>query len=125
MLNNKRLRQIRKDAGLTQADVAAKLNIKRESYTRYETGDIQPPSDQVVRLAGLFGTTSDYLFGLSDCPFPPDRNGGDFQMELPYMIDVDDLSEEDRKDLNEYVDLLRLRAKSRAAAGASPAVYAN
>jgi len=73
MFKADRLKKLRKEAGLIQADVAAQINLKRESYTRYETGDIQPPSDQVARLAKIFDTTSDYLLGLTDDPKSPDK----------------------------------------------------
>lgn len=73
MFNNERLRQLRKEAGLIQADMAAKLNIKRETYVRYETGTIMPPADMITYIAEFLQTTSDYLLGLSDDPRPPNK----------------------------------------------------
>ena len=112
MINNKRLKKLRKEAGLIQADVAAKLNIKRESYTRYETGDIQPPNDQIIKLANLFNVSSDYLLNLSDDPSPMEKKETPTSEQLlRQFMEINDLSEESRKDLTKYLDMLKLRDK--------------
>jgi transcriptional regulator with XRE-family HTH domain len=68
MFNNERLRRLRKEAGLIQADMAVKLNIKRETYVRYETGTITPPADMIKDISDLFETTTDYLLNKTDDP---------------------------------------------------------
>ena len=73
MFNNDRLRRLRKEANLTQNTVAAKLNIRRETYTKYETGHITPPADMIVTLCNLYNVSSDYLLSNSNDPTPPDK----------------------------------------------------
>ena len=122
MLNNERLRRLRKEAGLIQADVAAKLNIKRESYTRYETGDIQPPNDQVVRLADFFETTADYLLGLTDDPRPSNKKNSLSPEKLKlldgigyayYGTEEKELDDEDVDTILEIVELTRKMKEKR------------
>lgn len=59
-----RLRKLRKQADMTQEQVAKNLNIVRSTYAYYETGKTSPDFNTVVRLARLFHVTTDYL--LSD-----------------------------------------------------------
>jgi transcriptional regulator with XRE-family HTH domain len=88
MLNTERLKNLRKEANYKQSDVAGILGVGRTTYAKYESGDIQPPNDQVIKIATLFKISSDYLLNLSNDPTPqnkkappkpePDIKWGDF-----------------------------------------------
>lgn len=56
-----RIQQLRKTAGLTQADLAKKIDISHTQMARYEIKNIYPPADVLKNLAELFGTTIDFL----------------------------------------------------------------
>lgn len=57
------LKELREDIGLTQLDVAERLSLTRQTISRYETGDIEPPLDTLVKLADLYNCSLDYLTG--------------------------------------------------------------
>lgn len=57
----KRIQERRKQIGLTQAQLAAKIEISHTQLTRYESKDIQPPADVLQRLANIFDVSIDYL----------------------------------------------------------------
>ncbi len=60
---SQRLKQLRLDKHLTQAQVAGRVGVTASMISSYET-DIRLPSFEVmVRLADLFGVTVDYLLG--------------------------------------------------------------
>lgn len=61
----RRLRDMREDHDLTQAQVAAFLGMKQPQYYRYETGLRDVPTDVLIRLARLYNTSTDYLLGLT------------------------------------------------------------
>ena len=61
-----RLKELRKSAGLTQQQLAEKLNVKQQSYTRYESGAGEPNLETVALIAKIFDVSADYLLGLSD-----------------------------------------------------------
>ncbi|WP_438838960.1 helix-turn-helix domain-containing protein [Streptococcus pluranimalium] len=58
-----RLKELRKKRGLTQRQIADELSINRVTYTNWEKGNREPSLENVVRLAKLFGVTTDYLLG--------------------------------------------------------------
>ena len=57
----KRIQELRKQIGLTQAQLAAKIEISHTQLTRYESKNIQPPADVLQRLASVFDVSIDYL----------------------------------------------------------------
>ncbi len=56
------MKELRKDMGLTQQQVADKLNISRVNYTRYETDVVCPDFDTLVDIADFFNVSLDFLF---------------------------------------------------------------
>lgn len=63
---------MRTDRGLSQRQIAEMLNVKQNTYSQYEIGVLNYPLDVVVRLAEYYGTSVDYLLGLTDekTPYP-------------------------------------------------------
>ena len=61
-----RLEDLRVDADLTQEQVAQVLHCKREVYRRYEKGIHELPVWARIELAKFYGTSTDYILGLSD-----------------------------------------------------------
>jgi transcriptional regulator with XRE-family HTH domain len=57
----KRIQQLRKNSGITQADLAKKIAISHTQMARYEIKNIYPPADVLKNLADVFGTTIDFL----------------------------------------------------------------
>ncbi len=60
---SKIIRDLRKQSGLTQKEVAQKLNIKTQSYQAYETGVTVPTLQNFIKLADLFDVSLDFLVG--------------------------------------------------------------
>ncbi len=59
-----RIKAIREQRGLTQADLAKQLGITRSSVNAWEQGISVPSTQYVVELAGLFKVSTDYLLGI-------------------------------------------------------------
>ena len=58
-----KLREKRKEKGMTQQAIAAQLDIHRTTYVRYEQGDVEPSLEILCRLADLLEITTDALLG--------------------------------------------------------------
>lgn len=68
-----RLRNLREDRDLTQAEVASYLNIKQNTYSQYENGVRQIPNELLIKLALYYQTSVDYILGLTDSETPYPR----------------------------------------------------
>lgn len=68
----KRIRDLREDHDLKQQDIAAILNITQSTYSRYEAGLYDPPTDILIKLADFYHTSIDYLLERTDIfmPYP-------------------------------------------------------
>lgn len=63
-----RIRWLRNKNGMTQADLAERLNMSDQQILRWENGKSDPSAENVVKLAKLFNVTGDYLLCLTDDP---------------------------------------------------------
>ena len=59
----KRLRDLREDHDLTQADIAQLLHVSSRTYARYESGERSIPLEQLIRLANYYDLSVDYILG--------------------------------------------------------------
>lgn len=57
----KRLRSLREDNDLSQAELAKYLNVSQRTYSYYETGDRNIPVEILAKLAKLYNTSIEYL----------------------------------------------------------------
>ncbi len=65
---NKRLRNLREDRDLTQAQVAEVLNTTYQYYSTYESGKRELPFSRAIILAQFYNVSLDYLAGIIDVP---------------------------------------------------------
>lgn len=59
----KNLQILRKNAKLTQRELANKVNIPKTNIGHYEIGITQPSIENLCKLADFFGCSVDYLIG--------------------------------------------------------------
>ena len=58
----KNLKQARKDKGLTQKEVATKINMTQQQYSRFENGVFELNYAQIVELCTMYEITPNELF---------------------------------------------------------------
>jgi len=76
VLKYQRIRDMMEDRDLSQEDIARYLNIRQNTYSRYETSERNIPLEIIGELADYYGTSVDYLMGRTDvkAPYPkPER----------------------------------------------------
>lgn len=57
------IRNLREDQDKIQAELAAYLNVKQTTYSKYELGKINIPIEVFIKLADYYDVTIDYLVG--------------------------------------------------------------
>jgi transcriptional regulator with XRE-family HTH domain len=65
-----RLRKARNRVGLTQDEVANKLGVTRSVIARYESGTNDPPTENIIKMAEMYGVSADWLLCLTNDPRP-------------------------------------------------------
>lgn len=61
-----RIRDLREDHDLTQAQVGEKINVPQRTYAYYESGQRMIPPHILCALADLYHVSVDYLLGRTD-----------------------------------------------------------
>ena len=67
--------ELRKKNGWSQEDLAEKLDVSRQSVSKWESAQSVPDMGRIVKLSGLFGVSTDFL--LKDDMELPVPNGGE------------------------------------------------
>lgn len=60
------LKKIRKEKGLSQAQVAEALQTTQQQYSKYEKGIHELPASRIVALCRIFDVSADWLLGLKE-----------------------------------------------------------
>lgn len=58
-----RLEQLRKERQVLQKDIADYLNVAVRTYQYYESGELEPSLEKLVKIADLFEVSTDFLLG--------------------------------------------------------------
>lgn len=59
-----RIRDLREDRELSQQELAKLLNVSQTTYSRYETGKLDIPTQALIALAKFYGVSVGYLLGV-------------------------------------------------------------
>ena len=70
MKRYQRIRDLREDRDLTQAQVGAAVGVSQRTYAYYESGQRMLPPEILSALADLYGVSVDYLLERTDDPSP-------------------------------------------------------
>ena len=62
----KRLKDLREDRDIYQKEIAKLLGISQQYYSEYESGKRTIPINHLITLAKYYGTSIDYIVGLTD-----------------------------------------------------------
>lgn len=97
-----RVKQLRKNRGWSQKQLAGQLDIRFQLLNKYEGGQHIPPAETLIKLADVLGTTVDYLLT------------GNPQQEHPNVDDtlfrrfqvLERFSEEDKQTVIKVIDAL-------------------
>ena len=67
-----RIRELRKELGLSQEKMAKRLGMSQTGYSKYETGENDVPTQVLLKLADFYHTSVDYILGRTDTAVPYD-----------------------------------------------------
>lgn len=98
-----RLKELREKSGLTQKQVAERLNISQSAYAQWETGKLNPKKETIQKFADLFNVSYDYLwYGTSEAQITNaiiETNSGTFPERLRQLRTKADLTQQQLADI--------------------------
>lgn len=63
---SERIKALRDQSGMTQQEVADKLNVTKQTISQYERGLRRPDIESLEAIADLYNVSADYLLGKTD-----------------------------------------------------------
>lgn len=66
MPHYQRIRDLREDADKFQKDMARLLKCSQQTYSDYECGKVDIPTEVLIFLADYYNTSTDYILGRVD-----------------------------------------------------------
>ncbi|WP_026526000.1 DUF5680 domain-containing protein [Butyrivibrio sp. MB2005] len=67
MIFSEKLQLIRKSKGMTQEELAEKLDVSRQAVAKWESGQVYPDISNLIQIRNLFNVTVDYLVRDQEC----------------------------------------------------------
>ena len=67
MIFSQKLQLIRKNKGLTQEELAGKLDVSRQAVAKWESRYVYPDISNLIKISELFNVTVDYLVKEQEC----------------------------------------------------------
>ena len=83
----------RREKNLTQEQLAERIWVTKAAISNYELSERNPSPETIIKIAGVFGVTTDYLLGLED--------------KRSRTLDISGLCEEDIRFLQSAAALLK------------------
>lgn len=102
----KRIAYLQEQTPLSQTEVTKRVGMERTALSKIKSGDRKVSADELSKLADIYGVTTDYLLGrkvdLGDVPVAAHIDG-----------DLADLTEEERQEINDYIEFKKAQYKKR------------
>lgn len=99
---HERLRAMRENRGMKQNEAAAKIGIKNNTLSSYESGDRQPDYNTLIKIADLYEVSVEYLLRGKALSDKKDEN--------LFFFDTRGLSDDEIKDIKRHIEYVKWKA---------------
>ena len=89
MTMGERIKQLRKEKGMTQTDLAQILNVTKGTVSTWETNSRVPGFDTMNALSDLFEKSIDYIMGRSDDATPTTQSADNLEDLALSQVEAD------------------------------------
>lgn len=109
VLIGKQIQELRKNASLSQLQLANKIGVSLTQLQRYENKGVQPPADILKKLANTFNTSIDYIvYGNSEQKAKQAIKDNEL---LTHFKAVEELDNKDKSTIKDIIDAFIKRSK--------------
>lgn len=82
-----RIKELRLEAGILQADLANQLKVRQNTVSTWETGRSEPDQDALREMSKIFNTSIDYILGNTDIKKAPSYEDAGLSTEEAALLD--------------------------------------
>ena len=109
-----RIREIRKQRGLTMKQLGKIVDLAESTISQYETGKRQPDNETLLKLSEYFGVTVGYLLGAETQAVPAAPKKDILEdVDIAFYGEFKELSAHDQDTIRDMVSVMRSRRKKK------------
>lgn len=101
------LRTLRTSKGMTQEQLAKKINLSKANVSKYEADLVEPNLETLALIATVFSVSVDYLLGIQEKAALQEQPLSEKQLE--YLKLIEHLNEDEIEKVNEYIEFLKIK----------------
>jgi transcriptional regulator with XRE-family HTH domain len=101
----KNLVKLRKDADMSQFELAEILGVSQQTISKYENGTREPDNATLIKLSEIFNCSVDYLLDRTTIKDPIET--------IAAHHDGDDWTEEELEDIERFKEFVRMKRQQR------------
>lgn len=103
-MDGERLKELRKDRGLTQKQFSEIMGVSENSISLYERNENTPDDEMKVKMAKFFNVSLDYLLGVIKNPLPLERTG-------TFFVFTDNMPDNAAQEMKTFFNYLQSKYK--------------
>lgn len=113
---NNRIRELRKQRGLTMKQLGNVVGLAESTISQYETGKREPDNETLLKISEYFSVTVGYLIGADEPKEAPTNGERDIldEVDVAFYGDYKELSEDEQETVRDMVRLMRQRKEKRS-----------
>ncbi|WP_252229616.1 MULTISPECIES: helix-turn-helix transcriptional regulator [unclassified Clostridium] len=104
-----RIKTLRLEAKLTQEEFGKPYALKKSTVSQYESGSSRPDDELKKRIALDYNVSLDWLMGLTNSRTY--INDNEVTIALHSDVEYDDLPDEARKEINNFIEYVKQKYK--------------
>lgn len=105
-----RYTQLCKEHGLGKTTAAQKIDVSKSTASDWGKGN-KPSMDTIIKLADLFGVSTDYLLGNTDIKNPPEQQSPEEVAKVALFGGDSEVTEEMWQEVKDYVEFIKAKHK--------------
>jgi transcriptional regulator with XRE-family HTH domain len=106
-----KIKKIRKEKGMSQAELAKKIGINIRMISLYESGKSTPSMETIQKLASLFGVTTDYL--CYEGPMNYESMDIKDKSLIPVFEEIDRMNEKEKEVIKFFVEAVAFKRRTK------------
>lgn len=99
-----RLKELREKKGVSQKEIAEKINKTFQAYSLYEIGKRDPDTSTLIKLARYFNVSVDYLLDCDQDLFTDNESFKITSLEIDHLKKYRTLDERGKQNVNETLE---------------------
>ncbi|MDD4801929.1 MAG: helix-turn-helix transcriptional regulator [Syntrophomonas sp.] len=108
-----KIKELRLQRGMSQADLARLLGVARTTVTSYENGSRKPDNDTLIQFAAIFQVSIDYMLGNNTSISNNKSVYSDVLRDIDNLLNTSPISSEKKKEIiKEVSDYFRWKLEN-------------